>query len=151
MKNNLEEVNREITDAYRCREIIDAYRYEGFEHIEIVKSLDDYETHYLVRFEKDGKQYSSIALYFPVDGAEIIQTTFRKYEDDMVNDALDEIEREREYEITNVTEEEKEYEIQSDLDLENYFGKSVDDYADLLDNVDFGRWLDDHGGEMYEH
>ena len=69
----------------------------------------------------------------------------------MVNDALEEIEREREYEITNVAEEEKEYEIKSDLDLENYFGKSVDDYADMLDNVDFGRWLDDHGAEMYEH
>lgn len=138
------------------KSILDLYKYEGGKNIKIIRKLDSGGNFFLVSFEHHGKEFRSICSYCDLDScASIYYTTLPKYEDALVADweaeygECEEVEGDDEEE--QITEVEKEYEIQSDLDAEDYFGKSIDDYANMVDNVDFGRWLDDHGAEMYEH
>lgn len=137
------------------KNIINLYKYEGAKNIKIIRQLDLCGNFFLVSFEHHGAELRSICSCYDFDSyASIYYTTTPNHEDDLIADweaEYGESEESEEDDEPHITEEKKEYEIQSDLDAEDYFGKSIDDYADMVDNVDFGRWLDDHSGEMYEH
>lgn len=136
------------------KNIIDLYKYEGAKNIKIIRKLDSGGNFFLVGFKHHGVELRSICSCYDFDSnASIYYTTTPNHEDELVADweaeygEIDEEDGEEE----QITEEKKEYEIKSDLDAEDYYGKNIDDYADMIDNTDFGRWLDDHGNEMYEH
>ena len=135
--------------------VIDLYKSEGAKNIKIIRQLDSGGNFFLVSFEHHGVELRSICSCYDFDSyASICDTRLPKYENVLVEDweaEYGESEEDEDEEEPQITEAKEEYVIQSELDTEDYFGKSIDDYADMLDNVDFGRWLDDHGGEMYEH
>ena len=143
----------EIT-AEKRKAIHDLYEGEGAENIEIIQQLDSEGILFLVKFIHHGVELFSICS-FEESGkyALILDTTLPKYEESLLEDwnaeygELDEEEEDEEPEITEVKEE---YVIKSDLE-EDYYGKSIDDYSSLLDNVDLGRWIDEHSGELNEH
>lgn len=133
------------------------YITSGAKKVEVVKLLgtigdDDY---YLVRFEHHKEKLSSIAMLKKhLNYAEIVETTLRKYEGNLIDDFEDEVafyddSDEEGYEITET--EKEEYVIQSDLDNEDYYGAYSADYSSLMDNTDFDRWIDEHRGEIFEH
>ena len=143
----------EIT-AEKRKAILRLYRGEGAENIEIIKQLDSGGNFFLVKFAHHGVELVSICSFEESEEyAMIYDTTIPKYEFSMVGEwmlvygELDDEEEDEEPEITEVKEE---YEIKSDME-DDYYGKSIDDYSSLLDNVDFGRWIDEHSGELNEH
>ena len=141
----------EIT-AEKRKAIHDLYEGEGAENIEIIQQLDSGGNFYLVKFVHHEVELRSICSFEESDEyAMICDTTLPKYEFSMVGDWMaeyGEIE-EGEYEEPEITEVKEEYVIQSDL-KEDYYGKSIDDYSPLLDNVDLDRWIEEHSGELNE-
>ena len=144
--DNLSEQKR--TEIHRL------YEDEGAENVEIIKQLDSDGIFFLVKFAHHGVELVSICSFEESEEyAMIYDTTIPKYEFSIVGEwmlvygELDDVEEDEEPEITEVKEE---YEIKSDME-DDYYGKSIDDYSSLLDNVDLGRWIDEHSGELYEH
>ena len=121
------------------------YSYEGYRQITVEKSFQKY--FFLARFsDKSGKKYSALVWFeWATNTATEIWMCERDDENEYVNDWLaDQI-----YDVQYDEPEREEYQIQSDID-DSMYGYPYEE-VEYLDNTDYGRWADDHEGEIVEH
>ena len=129
------------------RAVKDLYEYDGCKNIRVIRELNTYV--YLVRFDQKKQKFSSIVLMsYETNTAEEICCEFRSKEQEMEEKWLDEYAQQCQQNSDSGAGEAEEYEIQSDIDT-SLSGYSYD--LDHLDNTDYGRWFDDHEGEVWEH